>query len=282
MSSLADKLAEAVPILRRSGVAEPRREASSLLSLAVGRDRTFLITHPEYALQPHEIESFDNLVKRRASREPFQYLAGTTEFYGLEFIVTPDVLIPRPETEMVVERTIAILGGHSHPLFCEVGIGSGCIAISVLHDLERTKACGLDISPAALAVARRNAEINGVSDRLELCESDVFSALGDERFDLILSNPPYVPDDDLAGLQPEVRDFEPHVALFGGPEGLSVITQVVDGAHRFLKQQGHLLLEIGFGQSDRVASMFDASLWKRPTVHSDFQGIPRLVEAKLK
>lgn len=282
MSSLADKLADTEAILRRSGVSEPRREASSLLSLALGRDRTFLITHPEYPLQPDEIESLDNLVKRRALREPFQYLAGTTEFCGLEFIVTPDVLIPRPETEMVVERTIEILGGHSHPLFCEVGIGSGCIAISVLHDLERTKACGLDISPAALAVAHRNAEVNGVSDRLELRESDVFSALGDERFDLILSNPPYVRDDDLAGLQPEVRDFEPHVALFGGPEGLSVITQVVDGGHRFLKQQGHLLLEIGFSQSERVASMFDASRWEPPTVHSDFQGIPRLVEAKLK
>lgn len=282
MPSLAQKLDEAESILRANEVINARGEASLLLSLALGRDKTFLVAHPEYNLQPTENDRADILVQRRAAREPFQYIAGETEFYGLDFTITPDVLIPRPETEMVVERAIEILSERSDASFVEVGIGSGCIAISVLHHGPHANAVGLDISPDALSVARRNAERHNVDGRLTLLESDVFSALTGEQYDLIVSNPPYVPTRDLDGLQAEVRGFEPHVALFGGPDGLSIIRRIVDDAPRFLRPSGSLLLEIGFDQSEKVASLFDASVWHPASSFPDLQGIPRLVMSSLR
>jgi release factor glutamine methyltransferase len=199
------------------------------------------------------------------------------EFYGLELEVTPDVLIPRPETEMVVERALEIIGDHGFSSFCEVGVGSGCISVAILHHANGCRAVGLDVSPAALRVAQRNAEKHGVAQRLSLLESDIFDAVHDETFDLIISNPPYVPAPDLEGLQAEVREHEPHVALTDGRDGLSIIRRIVADAPTHLRSGGFLLLEIGFDQSERVAGMFDPLIWKSPELFPDLQGIPRLV-----
>lgn len=280
MTSVAEKLNEAESILRANGVANARGEASLLLALSLNRDKTFLIAHPEYVLSQTEADTADEFIRRRARHEPFQYISGTTEFYGLEFNVTPDVLIPRPETEMVVERAIELLDGEAST-FCEIGIGSGCISISILFHVANSTGVGTDISPAAISIARLNAERHRVSDRLRLVDSDVFSALTDQKFDLILSNPPYVPARDRDGLQAEVRDFEPHVALFGGDDGLTVIRRIIDEAPRYLHPGGHLLMEIGFDQSEKVAGLFHPTTWKEIVLFPDLQGIPRLVSARL-
>ena len=280
MPSIDNALMSAEEILRESGVAEPRREAISLLTFATGREKAFVYAHPEHELSADDVRTLDAILQRRAAREPLQYITGRQEFYGREFVVTPDVLIPRPETEMVVEQSIALLKDTSS--ICEVGVGSGCIAISILAEVNGAQAVGLDVSPRALAVARRNAERHGVADRLRLVESDVFDRLGrDGRFDLIVSNPPYVPVRDLDGLQAEVRDFEPVIALTDGGDGLSVVRRIVDQAPMFLVNGGYLLIEIGFDQSERVAGLFSSDIWQRPELLPDLQGIPRLVKANL-
>jgi release factor glutamine methyltransferase len=281
MPSIAESLINAESVLAESGVAEPRREAMSLLMLAIKKDKAFIYARPEHPLAPEEVELLRAYLERRASREPLQYISGVQEFYGLEFEVTPDVLIPRPETEMVVERAIDILRLSGGGSVCDVGTGSGCIVISILHELLQARGVGLDISRDALQVARRNAEKHGPSERLELLESDLFSVLTDQKFDLIVSNPPYVPVRDMAGLQAEVRDFEPHGALTDGSDGLSIVRRIIHDAPQFLVHNGHLILEIGFDQSEKVIAMFDPAVWFPPELYPDLQGIPRLVSARM-
>ncbi|MEO8574541.1 MAG: peptide chain release factor N(5)-glutamine methyltransferase [Pyrinomonadaceae bacterium] len=282
MPTIDEKLNEVEAILKKNVIPEPRREASLLIGLALKRDRTFLIAHPEYDLDPRYDGEINDLVRRRALHEPFQYISGVQEFYGLEFEVTPDVLIPRPETEMLVEHGLEILGKSSGNSVCDVGTGSGCIAVSMLHEMTRVHATALDASKNALKVAGRNADKHGVRDRLELLESDVFSSLDAQKFDLVVSNPPYVPADDIEGLQAEVRDFEPHTALTDWSDGLSIIRRIVNESPNFLSHDGHLLVEIGFDQSPKVAEMFDHTRWHSPDLFHDLQGIPRLVSAQLR
>ncbi len=277
MPNIAESLANAATILKAAEIADPRREASSLLCFAIGKDRTFLIAHPEYKLQAHELGLFDSIVKRRAHREPFHHITGIKEFFGLDFQVSPDVLIPRPETEMLVAKSIEVLGEKTLPVFCEVGIGSGCIAISVLYHLLTASAVGLDISEAAINIARRNADHYQVLDRLQLLPSDVFSGLPSERFDLIVSNPPYIPFENIANLQRDVRDFEPRLALTDGGNGLSMIERIVQRSPDFLKPCGSLVLEIGINQAGDVKEMFDTEIWAEVQILPDFQGIPRMV-----
>ena len=182
---------------------------------------------------------------------------------------------------MLVEKSIGLLAGMDAPVFCDVGVGSGCIAISVLHHVPSATAIGLDISDAALAVTRRNAQIHDVHDRLRLLHSDVFSGLKEEHFDLIVSNPPYIPVKDLAGLQVEVRDFEPHLALTDGAGGLSIIEKIIRQSPPFLKPGGSLVLEIGINQSEAVNNMFTPKTWTDIHFVPDFQGISRMVYAEL-
>lgn len=281
MSNIAESLDKAAAVLLSAEIADPRREADSLLCFATGKDRAFLIAHPEYVLQTDEAAFFHSIVKRRSDREPFHHITGIKEFYGLDFQVSPDVLIPRPETEMLVAKSIEILTAKEGPSFCEVGVGSGCIAISALYHLPFASAVGLDISGAAITIARRNAENHDVLDRLELLVSDVFSGLEQERFDLIVSNPPYVPVDDIAGLQREVRDFEPHRALTDGGNGLSVIEKIFQQSPEYLKPCGSVLIEIGFNQAKAVNAMFDPKVWANVEIVPDFQGIPRMACARL-
>ena len=284
--TIAGALREAATALRVAGLAEPRREAGSLLSHATGRDSAFLITHADEALTPSEREAFRAAVARRAAGEPFQYIVGRQEFYGLEFEVGPDVLIPRPETELLVEVALGLLKGSDAPLLCDVGTGSGCIAVTLLHERGDARCFALDVSPAALAVAARNAARHGVDERLRLLVSDCFEALrggglGEARFDLVASNPPYIAESDLGGLQREVREHEPRVALTPGGDGLGVVRRLVAGAPRFLKPGGHLLLEIGFGQHEQVAGLADPAVWTLLDIHRDLQGIPRAAALRL-
>jgi release factor glutamine methyltransferase len=205
------------------------------------------------------------------------------EFYGLEFEVTPDVLIPRPETEFLVERGIAYLKALEKPDFLDIGTGTGCIVISILKNCPSAIGTAVDISPTALEVAKRNAERNGVADRLQLFESDLFANVQETaKFHLIVSNPPYVPVKDMPGLQAEVRDFEPHVALTDGFDGVSIIAEIVRAAPAFLLPGGYLLIEMGFGQAERVQAMMSSELWEEAQIEPDLQGIPRVLVAKLR
>jgi release factor glutamine methyltransferase len=282
VSNIAENIRIAAQILLEHGIAEPRREANSLLAFALRKDKAFLIAHPEYELSGEEETRFREFLQRRAAREPFQHITGRQEFYGLDFVVNRDVLIPRPETELIVENACEILRDKENPFFCEIGVGSGCISVSILHEIKTASAVGLDVSEKASEIARLNAENNGVLNRLTLKISDVFGALGNEIFDLIVSNPPYISRADVQTLQPEVRDFEPLAALTDGGDGFSIIEKIIEDSPRFLKSGGFLLLEIGFDQSGKVRKMFRAETWQSVEILPDLQGIPRTVKARLK
>ena len=282
MTNISESIRVSAESLKLCEIPKPFREAKSLLLLAIHKNKAFLIAHPEYQLKEDEEKAFWDYIERRSRHEPFQHIAGKQEFWGLDFVVSPEVLIPRPETELIVEAGIEILKDRENPKFCEVGIGSGCISVSILHDVKNATAIGLDISPEALKIARLNAENNQVSDRLTLKNSDVFSKIKrTTEFDLIVSNPPYIPARDLPDLQAEVRDFDPHIALTDGKDGLSIIEKIIKRSPKYLKPNGFLLLEMGYNQSNDVGQMFDQTIWQEVNFFPDLQGIPRMVKARL-
>ncbi len=278
--SIGATISEAARLLRLAGISDPRREAGSLLEAVIDRDRTFVIGHAEQTITAEQLESFRKATVRRAKGEPLQYITGTQSFYGLEFEVTPDVLIPRPETELLVESALGLLEpALAPPIICDVGTGSGCITIAVLSERHDAEAIALDISPAALGVARRNVARHAVQERVTFFESDCFSALdkNEHQFDLIVSNPPYVTARALETLQTEVRDHEPRLALEAGPDGLLIIQKLLSEAAVFLKPRGHMLIEIGFDQAAAVTDLAAKTKWKLLDIKKDLQEIPRLV-----
>jgi release factor glutamine methyltransferase len=273
--SIERTIQEGAKILQDAVVDESRREAVSLLAHVLGRDRSFLIAHSDESLPDEQYQTFKSLITRRSQGEPLQYLTGHREFFKLDFEVSPDVLIPRPETELIVEAAIELCKAEPAPVIADIGTGSGCIAISLLHELGNAVAVGADISVAALHLAQRNAERHGVQERLTLVQSDCFAAVPDTKpFSLIASNPPYVSDEEIEHLGREVR-FEPRAALAGGPDGLSVIRRLLSEARRFIRPQGYLVFEIGFGQSEAVEQLIERPVWKLLEIRKDLQGIPR-------
>ncbi len=259
--SIAAILLEAARFLRGAGVPDASFDAGLLLGHLLKRDRTFLITHAEEVLTEAQLENFRELVARRASGEPLQYIVGHQEFFGLDFEVSPQVLIPRPETELLVETALDLI--KESALICDVGTGSGCIAISLLYKVPNARAEALDISAEALQIARRNAQKHSVDNRIEFKLSDCFNEIEiSPRFDLVVSNPPYIAESALPGLQREVRDHEPRIALTPGGDGLSVIKRLIREGHLVLKTSGHLLIEIGFDQPDAVQESVDEKIWK--------------------
>ena len=276
--SIAEAILEATSVLHRAGVSEARREAGSLLANVLGQDRTFLITRAEHLLTAEDFETFRRHIVRRAGGEPLQYITGHQEFFGLDFEVNGRVLIPRPETELLVEVALDLIGEVTSPFICDIGTGSGCIAIALLHERPRARAIAVDISEAAVHVAARNAVRHQVRERIAFLVADRFATLQTRpAFNLIVSNPPYVADKDLAGLQREVREHEPRVALTPGGDGLSVIRGLLNNAQTFLFNGGYLIIEIGYDQRAAVEELIDARIWKLLSVRDDLQGIPRTV-----
>jgi release factor glutamine methyltransferase len=287
--SIAETILHGAHLLRKAGVPEARREAGSLVAHVLDRDRSFILSHAEDPIEEHRAAQLLVVFERRANGEPLQYITGHQEFYGLDFEVTSEVLIPRPETELLVESALKLVAERAAaPLICDVGTGSGCIVITLLHELrefpafQEARAVAVDISPAALAVAKRNAVRHALIERIDFVVSDCFASLdqrdpGQSGFDLIVSNPPYVEEPLLAGLQREVRDFEPRVALVAGEDGLTVIRRLLLQAPSFLKTGGNFLFEIGFTQSEKVEQLIDRETWKLLDIYADLQGIPRAV-----
>lgn len=278
-ASIGEVLREAGRELESASVAEARREANSLLSFVLGKDRTFLISHAEDPVDEDSLSRFGEFVQRRATGEPLQYITGVQDFYGREFRVTPDVLIPRPETELLVEAALQIVTDSGAPFICDVGTGSGCIAVTLLCEMVYARVVAIDKSPAALEIARLNAQHQSVADRALFVVSDCFDSIDarEHEFDLIVSNPPYVDEAALAGLQREVKDHEPLVALSPGPDGLSIIRRLINEAPPFIKPNGHLIMEIGFDQGDAVTELVRDSAWSLREIRPDLQGIPRIV-----
>ena len=253
-----------------------RRDAELLLMRVLGCDRTFLLTHPEAPLTPEQIAVYESWIARRARHEPVQYIVGEQEFFGLTFRVTSDVLIPRPETEHLVEAALERADRDASLRIADIGTGSGAIPVALAHALPNAQITALDISAAALAVARGNAELHHVSGRIRFVESDLLAAVAGERFDMIVSNPPYVEESEE--LEAQVRDYEPASALFAGREGLDVYQRLIPQAQAALKPGGWLLLEIGHGQQDSLAQLLTG--WSDVSFIDDLQGIPRVASAR--
>lgn len=276
-ATIKSTIAHGAETLALHGLNDSRSEATLLLIHVLNCDRTFLIAHPDKNVSPGQLERFGSAISRRAAREPLQYITGYQEFFKLDFEVTPAVLIPRPETESIVEVGLEVLKSEPAPYFADMGTGSGCIAISLLHELPPARAVAVDASAAALTIAARNAGRHQVIDRLQLVESDLFSAVDSAtQFDAIFSNPPYVAAPDLALLQREVK-HEPRTALDGGPDGLAVIRRLLNQAPEFLRPDGYLVFEIGFDQGEAIKQVIDQTRWALVEIREDIQGIPRTV-----
>jgi len=275
MASPLDAIAAARATLARSGVAAVESiDAEVLARHVLGWDRAQLLARGRDPASSEFHAAFEALVRRRAAREPVAQIIGRREFWGLDFEVTPDVLIPRPETELLIEESIDFARHHPCALAIDVGTGSGCIAVAVAHVLPDIKVIAVDTSRAALDVARRNAASHGVSDRITFQHGDVLGGVS-EAADLIVSNPPYVAESDASHLQAEVIGFEPHAALFGGADGLNIMRRLVGEAPSRLASGGRLIVEFGFGQERAVRALAAESGWEILRVREDLQGIPR-------
>jgi release factor glutamine methyltransferase len=256
--------------------ASARRDAELLLLHVTGLTRAELMTHPNRELSESQMSAYRAAIARRARNEPVQYITGTQEFYGRSFAVAPAVLIPRPETEHLVESVLAL---HPAPKrILDIGTGSGILAITLALGLPNAIVTATDISAEALAVARQNAAALGAIDRIRFVESDLFAALANERFDCIVANPPYVATGEV--LEPQVRDYEPVTALYAGEDGLAVYQRLIPHASEHLEPGSHLLLEIGHGQRDAVAGLLRAGGFEGIQFIDDLQGIPRVTSAK--
>ncbi len=274
--------------LAKRGVESPRLQIELLLAHILRMPRLKLYLSFDRILSDTELDALRELVKRRANREPLQHLVGSTSFCGLEMRVSRHVLIPRPETELLAEKAWKYLlalplesCATGTPSALDFGTGSGCLAISLAVKCPAARVAALDISPDALALARQNAAANGVDNRIDFHCGDGLEALPPgARFDLIVANPPYIPSGEIEMLQPEVRDYDPRLALDGGPDGLAFFRRLAQGAGAFLPDGGTLMAEFGDGQSETVAERFLAAGWRVEGVEPDYSGRPRILIAR--
>jgi len=274
--------------LAKAGVDTPRLDAELLVAHVLGKDRAYVFAHPNQELTQREQDELKACVSRRFMREPLPYITGKREFFKRTFFVSPAVLIPRQETETLVEtvlRRIPKRNEGASPLILDVGTGSGCIAITLALELPNVRVIACDVSPEALAVAQRNAlslipqnptaEHGGVSFRCADFPNELNDVAG--CLDVLVSNPPYVADCDFGKLPPEVANYEPRIALFAGEDGLLFIKKIAQNARRFLKPGGLIALEVGVGQAERVSEMLAQSGIGQIEITPDLAGIPRVV-----
>jgi release factor glutamine methyltransferase len=281
-------LRAAIARLEESKVPSAPLAAELLLMHVLQRDRAWLYAHPEFELSPKDAADYAQLVERRSEGVPTQYLTGRQEFWGLEFEVGPGVLIPRPETELTIEVTLERLGARrAEPLrIADVGTGSGCIAIALARELPGAEIVATDISAAALGYAHRNAAHHGVSNRIQFLEAELLKVAieapyrAESRFDLIISNPPYVGRNDAGSLPREVREHEPAEALFAGDDGLEIYPALIEQAARKLAPNGILVLELGYNGAQYLGSLLSAPHWSDLRVTRDLAGIERVVSVR--
>jgi release factor glutamine methyltransferase len=263
----------------RRGLDSPRLDAELLIAHAQGIDRVRLYMNLDKPLSAEELTHIRALIERRAQHEPAAYIMGTRGFWTLDLAVDGRVLVPRPETERLVELALKHLKTLDAPRIVDVGTGSGAIALALASELPEAEVHAIDVSTDALAVARANAETNGL-ERVRFHHGDLLAPVVNEApFHMVVSNPPYIPSGDLPGLMPDVRDFEPHLALDGGPDGLDIVRRLISAAHERLAPGGRLMMEIGHDQGPAVAALCGAPRFDDATVHPDYAGLDRIVEA---
>jgi release factor glutamine methyltransferase len=290
--TIAETLKRASERLRAASVPNDILDAQTLLAHALNKDRTYLIVNFNQPLPDDLITEYESLIARRIAGEPVQYLTGHQEFFGLEFEVTPEVLIPRPETELIIEETIRLVQQKSlshpdwQPVIVDVGTGSGCIAVTLARELETicqgVRIIATDISAAALLVARRNAAKHGLAERIEFREMNLLADFPAQPFaDFIISNPPYIAESEMPALQREVRDWEPRIALTDLADGLSFYRRLLKDAPARLNANGHLICEIGSGQAAAIRAMVDEKVWDDVRILADLQSIPRTFVLRL-
>lgn len=280
-----DALREGIARLNSAAVPSSALSAELLLMHVLMRDRTWLYAHPDDAIESSIAETYFALVARRASGEPTQYIVGKQEFWGLEFGVTPAVLIPRPETEHLIEVALERLSTRRDAALriADIGTGSGCIAVALAKEFQRATIIATDISPAALEVAKANAHRNEVADRIEFIETNLLGAFFHQAriFDLVVSNPPYVARNEAATLPREVREHEPEIALFGGETGVEIYGRLIEQAEALLTPSGALIVELGYGSAEQVRVMVDKhDAWQNVSITNDLAGIPRVLAAQ--
>jgi release factor glutamine methyltransferase len=279
-----------------------RRDAETLLLHLTGKNRAWLLAHGTDEFGGCTAIQYAGLIERRLAGEPVQYITGEIEFIGLPFRVTRDVLIPRPETEHLVEATLALAKTLRAPSFprslrkgwdaensashnyavriVDIGTGSGAIAVALAHSLPQASITAIDLSPTALAIAEENARRNSVAERIRFLGGDLLETVAAESFDLVVSNPPYVPEADRPSLSVEVLEYEPALALFAGNDGLDAYRRLIPAAANILSPAGYLLLEIGFGQAEAVSALLKASGFRNIEGTLDLQGIMRVLSAQ--
>ncbi len=284
--TVLEAIQRSTEFLSRKGVDSPRLQTELLLGHLLKQPRMRLYLEFERVLTPAEVDAFRELIKRRGQREPLQHIVGSTSFCGLEIAVNREVLIPRPETELLAERGWTFLNQlpsrNSQPSAAlDFGTGSGCVAIALACKCPPVEVYAIDISAEALGLARRNAARHGVVDRIRFLQGDGFAAVpAGSRFDLIISNPPYIPSGDIPSLQPEVRDYDPHRALDGGADGLDYGRRLAAEAGQFLGPQGRLMFEFGDGQAEGLREILQQQKWVVEGVEQDYTHQPRIMVAR--
>jgi release factor glutamine methyltransferase len=274
---LKDALRSAIALLEENRVGSPRMNAEVLLMFVLGCDRAYLYAHPERELSPGEQNRFDEALEQRARGVPAQYITGHQEFWGLDFIVGPAVLIPRPETEHLVEAVLELCKTIERPRMVDVGTGSGCVALALASELPRAEIHATEISADALEIARANAARLLLTDRVTFHSTDLLQGITGP-FDIVASNPPYVGENEYDKVQLEVRKFEPRCAVFAGPDGMDIIRRLAPQARAALKPGGFLAIEIGYSQEAAARAVLRD--WQDVRAVPDLQGIPRVIVAK--
>lgn len=273
---ISEALKLAIENLKQKGVDSPRIDAILLLGQATSFSREQIIFNSNFELTLDQEKHFFELVKKRENRQPISHILGKREFYSNDFFVNSDVLDPRPDSESLVDLVFEIFPEKSFSLkVLELGVGSGCLISTIVKYFPNATGIGVDISDKALAIAGKNAHFLNIADRLQLIESNWFSNLKNEKFDLIISNPPYIKTSDINFLQDEVKNFEPHLALDGGTEGLDCYEEISKNARSFLKEEGSLVVEIGKDQESDIIKIFEKSGLKFMRQKADLGGIVR-------
>jgi release factor glutamine methyltransferase len=284
IETIREELTRATELLAEAEIDTAQLDSEILMAYVLDKPRIHIVSHLDRRLQLEETDRFRELVERRVNREPLPYLTGTKEFWGLDFEVGPGVLVPRPETETLVDAALTELRGRKDPLVADIGAGSGCVVVALAVEAPEAVVYATELSHDAAEVARRNAVKHQVELRVDILEGNLFEPLPDElkgNLDAVVSNPPYIPSGEIEELQPEVSEHEPRTALDGGPDGMMYHRLILDAAREWLKPGGWVHMEMGMGQSKAVSAYALDKGYKQVRVTKDLAGIDRVVSCSL-